>query len=98
MDTSNVSEQVYSPYQRNWISTLNSHLDQYLKDFPRPYPNADGIREDPKLSKLFKTQVPTSVPGFKLEEHDRKMMTTVWPAGEDTARQVNLGLAVICVF
>ncbi|KAE9397142.1 hypothetical protein BT96DRAFT_966300 [Gymnopus androsaceus JB14] len=79
---------VYSPYQRNWISTLNGHLDQYLKNFSEPHPNADGIREDPQLSKLFETKVPISVPGFELEEHDRDMMSTVWPAGEDSARQI----------
>lgn len=67
---------------------MNGHLDQYLKNFSEPHPNADGIREDPQLSKLFETKVPISVPGFELEEHDRDMMSTVWPAGEDSARQV----------
>ncbi|KIK68010.1 hypothetical protein GYMLUDRAFT_155610 [Collybiopsis luxurians FD-317 M1] len=79
---------VYSPYQRNWLQTLNGAHDRYLKDFPEPHPNADGIREDAQFSKLFDSEVPKSVAGFELEEKDFKRMNTIWPAGEDVARKV----------
>ncbi|KAJ4478256.1 DNA photolyase, FAD-binding/Cryptochrome [Lentinula aciculospora] len=84
----NKAYSVYSPYQRKWISILNDNLDHYLKDFPGPHSNADGIREDPKFSKLFRCEVPKSVPGFELEFDDKKTMESIWPAGEEVARQI----------
>ncbi|KAJ3802012.1 DNA photolyase, FAD-binding/Cryptochrome [Lentinula aff. detonsa] len=79
---------VYSPFQRKWITTLNDNLDRYLEKFPDPYPNVDGIREDPKFYKLFETEVPKFVSGFEIEDDDQRMMAKVWPAGEEVASQI----------
>ncbi|KAF5390716.1 hypothetical protein D9757_002682 [Collybiopsis confluens] len=79
---------VYSPYQRNWLATLNDSQDHYLKNYALPHPNSDGIRDDPQFSKLFDAEVPTSLPGFELDEEDSKMMNKVWPEGEDIASQI----------
>ncbi|KAK7060513.1 DNA photolyase phr1 [Paramarasmius palmivorus] len=79
---------VYSPFERNWIATLNEDLDYYLKEYPSPEANPTSIKESKKFSELFDTQVPESIPGFELEEGDRKAMLEVWPAGEEHAQKV----------
>ncbi|KAF9076794.1 DNA photolyase, FAD-binding/Cryptochrome [Rhodocollybia butyracea] len=80
---------VYSPYQRNWISVLNENLDRYLKDYPKPHSNIDGIRDsNNRFSKLFDTEVPEYVPGFELDQDDKKIMANVWPAGEEIAHKI----------
>jgi deoxyribodipyrimidine photo-lyase len=80
--------QVYSPYWRNWIDTLNGSLDEYIEESPKPLSNPESIRQDKKLSPLFKTPVPDTIEGFELDENDSAKMEEYWPAGESAAKQV----------
>ncbi|ESK94386.1 deoxyribodipyrimidine photo-lyase [Moniliophthora roreri MCA 2997] len=79
---------VYSPFERTWISKLNEDQDYYLQEYPSPEPNASSVKKSEKFSNLFSTPVPESVPGFELEEEDRKTMLKVWPAGEEHAEKI----------
>ncbi|KAK7470518.1 DNA photolyase phr1 [Stygiomarasmius scandens] len=79
---------VYSPYQRNWLSTLNDNVSRFIDESPEPHPNSEQVRKSKEFSHLFETTVPESIPGFELVQEDRKTMETVWPAGEDTALEI----------
>ena len=82
--------QVYSPYYRNWLTILNGNIPRYLENCPMPHANAESIHKSAKFASLFGTPVPVSIPGFELDEEDRKRMQEVWPAGEDVAEEVLL--------
>ncbi|KAF8165237.1 FAD binding domain of DNA photolyase-domain-containing protein [Crassisporium funariophilum] len=79
---------VYSPYQRNWLATLNSNITYYLEDYKIPKPNDKDIRSSQAFGPLFSDAVPTSIDGFELDEADKSRMKEVWPEGEDVAAQV----------
>lgn len=76
---------VYSPWLKNWLSTLHDH-PEYLEEYPPPAPNLEAIHDSPTYSVLFSTPVPTSVDGF--ECIDKENMEKLWPAGTDTAIKV----------
>ncbi|EGO02195.1 hypothetical protein SERLA73DRAFT_104574 [Serpula lacrymans var. lacrymans S7.3] len=79
---------VYSPYQRNWIATLNSNISTYLDSSPIPQRNSIIVRQHPIFGPLFEIAVPDFVDGFKLEDIDKETMQKVWPAGADAAKEV----------
>ncbi|KAG2116073.1 DNA photolyase, FAD-binding/Cryptochrome [Suillus discolor] len=79
---------VYSPYQRNWISILNSNLSDYLKEFPSPDPNPSTIRENHVFGPLFDIDVPVSVHGFELDPEEAANMANIWPAGTLSAKEM----------
>jgi deoxyribodipyrimidine photo-lyase len=81
--------QVYSPYQRNWLSVLNNNIPHYLEDCPKPHANPESIYKTKQFASLFETPVPIYVPKFELDDDDRKKMQEVWPAGEDVAEKVS---------
>ncbi|KAF9534204.1 DNA photolyase, FAD-binding/Cryptochrome [Crepidotus variabilis] len=76
---------VYSPYQRNWIATLNANLPYYLEECPMPTGNAGSVRSSEKFASLFDSPIPETVEGFELEDGDRRKMCEVHPAGEEVA-------------
>jgi deoxyribodipyrimidine photo-lyase len=80
--------QVYSPYQRNWLTILNSNIPHYLENCPKPHANSESIYKKEQFASLFETPVPVYIPGFELDDDDRKKMQEVWPAGEDVAEKV----------
>lgn len=47
-----------------------------------------SIHETGQFASLFDTRVPASIPGFELDDEDRKKMQEVWPAGEKVAEKV----------
>lgn len=77
---------VFSPFHRTWIDALNKHLE-WIEEAPVPEPNPPSVREDPIFSPLFDSTVPDHVEGFECK--DKELMTTVWPAGHDSAKQVD---------
>ncbi|KAL0573011.1 DNA photolyase phr1 [Marasmius crinis-equi] len=79
---------VYSPYQRNWLATLQGKQDHYLHESPRPEANDAKIKDNKKFSAFFGSELPDSIPGFGLDPEDKKKMEEVWPAGEDVASQM----------
>ncbi|KAG8727512.1 hypothetical protein FRC12_022451, partial [Ceratobasidium sp. 428] len=76
---------VYSPWWKNWVSTLAQDGSR-LEESPSPTANNKSVRTHPKFSDLFESQVPESVEGF--ECHDRDKMIELWPAGAEAAEQV----------
>jgi deoxyribodipyrimidine photo-lyase len=80
--------QVYSPYQHQWLIALNKNIPYYLEDCPKPHENSESIRKLDQFASLFDTPVPASVPGFELDDVDRKKMQEVWPASESVAEKV----------
>jgi len=81
-------QQVYSPYQRNWLAVLNANIPYYLQDYPLPEANPETVHASDKIGPLFDTLLPTCLPGFELEGHDRQKMLEVWPEGEEAAGEV----------
>ncbi|THV08429.1 hypothetical protein K435DRAFT_832911 [Dendrothele bispora CBS 962.96] len=79
---------VYSPYQRNWLATLNNDVPAFIDESPKPHANSKQVRESKEFSHLFEAPVPKSIPGFELDQQDQKIMETVWPAGEDVALKI----------
>ena len=77
--------QVYSPFQRLWLATLNDYQGRFLDPSPEPAANSKSVRKHEKLGGLFNGTVPESVEGFELAEDDRKKMAEYWPAGEEAA-------------
>ncbi|TFK55994.1 hypothetical protein OE88DRAFT_1731629 [Heliocybe sulcata] len=75
----------FSYWHPNWLATLKSNLE-WIEEVPRPWPNSEDIYSNPTLKALFDAEVPDHVNGF--ECRDRERMREVWPAGEDTARQI----------
>ncbi|KDQ64618.1 hypothetical protein JAAARDRAFT_116599 [Jaapia argillacea MUCL 33604] len=76
---------IYSPFQRNWLSQINSNLS-WLDEAPPPSPNPKSVHEDPAFKILFEAPIPDVVEGF--ECMDREEMKEMWPAGTDSAKQV----------
>ncbi|TFK55985.1 hypothetical protein OE88DRAFT_1622403 [Heliocybe sulcata] len=76
---------VYSPWQRNWLATLNSNL-KWIEEAPLPKRNSEDIYSNPTLKALFDVDIPDYVHGFECK--DREKMREMWPAGEDAARQM----------
>jgi deoxyribodipyrimidine photo-lyase len=79
---------VYSPYQKKWLSEVNSNTRTYLDPSSTPSPNHDSIKKSAEFQLLFNCLVPKHVPGFELEAVDRENMKRVWPAGEEAALEV----------
>ncbi|EIW82091.1 hypothetical protein CONPUDRAFT_53990 [Coniophora puteana RWD-64-598 SS2] len=81
---------VYSPYQRLWSTIVNGNLDTYMREAPPIAANSAEVMKDPTLSPLFEQPIPEFVGGFKLETNNKDVMTRVWPAGHDAAKEVVL--------
>ncbi len=84
----NPEHQVYSPFQRQWLSVINADADKYLTEAASPDANSPSVKDHLGFQKLFASEVPSHVDGFQCPDKDR--MTLVWPAGTDTAREVRL--------
>lgn len=87
--------QVYSPWQRNWLATLNNNLE-WIAEAPMPKANDESIRTSSRFSKLFDCPVPGFVKRFECA--DREKMAEYWPAGTDTANQVRHNIPVSIYF
>lgn len=80
---------VFSPFHRMWSSILLEDLEGYSKEYALPAANDDAVRNDSTLSPLFSEEVPTSVPGFEIEDEEQKQrVQTLFPVGTDTAEEV----------
>ncbi|KAG2013533.1 photolyase [Coprinopsis cinerea AmutBmut pab1-1] len=79
---------VYSPYARQWVSIVNSHLSDYLEEAQDPAPNGAAVRSCPKIGPLFLSEIPSYVEGFVLDPEDSMIMRELWPEGEDAASQI----------
>lgn len=80
--------QVYSPYQKRWLELLNRDHSIYLGDCPKPQRNPDAAIKSSKIAPLFYTSVPSTVPGFELQDEDKATMARLWPAGQESADHV----------
>ncbi|KLO14947.1 hypothetical protein SCHPADRAFT_825455 [Schizopora paradoxa] len=78
---------VYSPWQRQWLDTLNQNLD-WLSEAPAPQANNSEVRQSKTFGKLFDSPVPEFVEGYQCEAEDGKNMTEFWPAGTEAASQM----------
>jgi len=85
-----IFHQVYSPYQKNWIPTVNTRIKEYLGSAPLPQPNSETIRESVIYGPLFDTPIPDKVEGFTLEDADKRKMEEIWPAGTQAAKDVGI--------
>lgn len=85
-------KQVYSPWQRNWLSVLNANLD-WLQAAPLPQANNKSIKSSPMYRPLFETPVPETVQGFECVDRDK--MSEYWPAGTKSAETVCRLLVVL---
>ncbi|KAF8663504.1 hypothetical protein AX16_001070 [Volvariella volvacea WC 439] len=79
---------VYSPYQKNWIQTINQDLSKYTQEFRTPQPNSEDFKENVRFTAWFESEVPNSVEGFELDDVDQAKMSEIWPGGEDAAREI----------
>ncbi|KAI9512211.1 DNA photolyase, FAD-binding/Cryptochrome [Russula earlei] len=77
---------VYSPFQRQWLSTINSDTDNFLAEGASPKANPPSVKSCPVFQKLFASEVPSYVEGFQCPDGDK--MAVVWPAGTDNAREM----------
>ncbi|KJA30142.1 hypothetical protein HYPSUDRAFT_126179 [Hypholoma sublateritium FD-334 SS-4] len=77
---------VYSPYQRNWLATVNSNISYHLEDCANPTGNSSSIRTSDVFSPLFDTSIPAADVG--LQEDDANKMKEVWPEGEEAAAKI----------
>ena len=80
--------QVYSPYQRNWLATLQGNQGHYLQEQSYPEANDASIKDNKKFAPWFSSKIPKAISGFELASEDAKTMEEVWPAGEDVASRV----------
>lgn len=78
--------QVYSPYQRTWLTTVNSNIMYHLEDCAKPTSNSPSIRTSDLFSPLFDTSIPA--PDIALQADDANEMKEVWPEGEEVAAKV----------
>ncbi|KAF7332011.1 Deoxyribodipyrimidine photo-lyase [Mycena kentingensis (nom. inval.)] len=79
---------VYTPYQKLWLNVLNEDVTRFLHQRQDPQPNAESIRSSSKFGPLFDRELPSSIPGFELDEADANKMAEVWPSGETAAREI----------
>ena len=83
----NPEYQVYSPFQRQWLSVINADVDKYLAEAETPSANSPSVKDHPLFQKLFASEIPSHVDGFQCCDKDQ--MAVVWPAGTDAAREVS---------
>lgn len=83
----NPEYQVYSPFQRQWSSVINADVDKYLAEAESPSANSPSVKGHPLFQKLFASEIPSHVEGFRCSDKDQ--MAVVWPAGTDAAREVS---------
>lgn len=79
---------VFGPWYKNWVETLERNSQDHIGDAGTLVANAPSALEHPILAPLFSHVLPTSIPGFKLEEEDQKTMNHIWPVGEHIVEQV----------
>ncbi|KAI0251262.1 DNA photolyase, FAD-binding/Cryptochrome [Lactifluus subvellereus] len=77
---------VYSPFQRQWLSTINENTEKYLAEAASPGANSPSVRNHSVFGKLFESEVPSHVEGYQCSDKDE--MAVVWPAGTDAAREM----------
>ncbi|KAH9966087.1 DNA photolyase, FAD-binding/Cryptochrome [Russula dissimulans] len=77
---------VYSPFQRQWLSTINTDIDKYLAEAAPPKANPPSVKSHPAFQKLFASEVPSYIEGFQCPDKDK--MAVIWPAGTDIAREI----------
>lgn len=82
----NLEQQVYSPFQRQWLSVINADIGKYLTEAATPDANSPFVKDHPVFQKLFASEVPSDINGFQCPDKDN--MAIVWPAGTDSAREV----------
>lgn len=78
--------QVYSPFQRQWLSVINADVDEYLAEAEAPSANPPSVKDHSLFKKLFASDIPSHIEGFQCPDKDQ--MAVVWPAGIDAAREV----------
>lgn len=83
----NFEYQVYSPFQRQWLSVINADVDEYLAEAEGPNANSPSLKNHSVFRKLFASEVPSHIEGFQCSDKDQ--MAVVWPAGTDAAREVS---------
>ncbi|EJD01230.1 uncharacterized protein FOMMEDRAFT_169392 [Fomitiporia mediterranea MF3/22] len=76
---------VYSPWQRNWVTTLNESLE-WIEEAPMPKANDKAIRSSGRFSGLFESKVPEFVDRFECADKDK--MAEYWPGGTKVALQM----------
>jgi hypothetical protein len=83
----NPEYQVYSPFQRQWLSVINADVDKYLAEAEAPSANSPSVKDHSLFQKLFASDIPSHIEGFQCSDKDQ--MSVVWPAGTDAAREVS---------
>ncbi|KAI0269121.1 DNA photolyase, FAD-binding/Cryptochrome [Gloeopeniophorella convolvens] len=78
--------QVYSPFQRQWVSVINDCTQKYLTEVPPPNENPASVKNHPILGTFFNSEIPSHVAGFDCPDKDE--MSVIWPAGTDAAREM----------
>ena len=78
--------QVYSPYKRTWLVTVNSNIPYHLEDCATPTSNSPSIRTSDLFSPLFDTSIPAQ--DIALQADDANKIKEVWPEGEEAAAKV----------
>lgn len=82
---------VYSPWYKNWSSTVLENPLDYLDDAGTLEANDQKTaRDHPILKDMFDHKVPKSIKGFELDKEDQKNMAELWPTGEDIPQQVRI--------
>ncbi|KAJ3550051.1 hypothetical protein NMY22_g648 [Coprinellus aureogranulatus] len=88
--TSGKAYTVYSPYRKLWVKTANENLDLYLSKSALPAANDASIRESKLFGPLFRSELPSRIDGFELDEEESERMSIIWPEGEEKAREILL--------
>ncbi|GAA5880799.1 hypothetical protein JCM3774_005755 [Rhodotorula dairenensis] len=82
---------VYSPWQRNWATHVNSNLQDYVSQQNGPLlANADSAKSHPVLKPMFEHEIPTAIEGFELAggDEEAKTMNRIWPVGEGVTESI----------
>ena len=75
---------VYSPWFRAWVAYLHTHPHQ-LDLFAPPDKNPEDARTT--FQDLFECEIPEAPENKKLTDEEMKRFRSMWPPGEDEARE-----------
>lgn len=75
------------------MRAAKAYIDQHPEVLVEATPveaNTSKSHNNPKLSKIFAShhEIPTFIPGFELSSEDRDVITELFPAGTETARNM----------
>lgn len=74
---------VYTPWFRAWVTHIHKNTD-LLDLFDAPTKNPDSARKN--FTSLFDSKIPTAPENKRLSDEEKKRFRSMWPAGEQEAR------------